>query len=211
MKIQRIKVGFKLIGQTKSNSSAFHREWLQSNKLSNIHLALIRRQVELKRAAGRSRPQQAGGGGAGKPTQMRQNWIMRTKVVCSFLKSFLEKKPDSKPNKLRHRQKNKANVSNVWEADQRLHCETAFCDTIGVAVIQKLVCFFFDLGKLNPNPDSVSYLCDVKERFQLSFLKPCSSRHAQTLPPDIKTGTQSQWSQEVNDTRLLKNVKRPTS
>lgn len=87
-----IKVGFKLIRQTKRNSSAFRREWLQSNKLSNIHFALIRRQVELKRAAGLSKPR--GGSGAGKPTQMRQNSIMRTKSGLLVFKnhSWREKK-----------------------------------------------------------------------------------------------------------------------
>lgn len=87
-----IKVGFKLIRQTKRNSSAFRREWLQSNKLSNIHFALIRRQVELKRAAGLSKPR----GGVELASQLKwgktRSW--EQKVVCSFLKnhSWREKK-----------------------------------------------------------------------------------------------------------------------
>lgn len=162
-----IKVGFKLIRQTKRNSSAFRREWLQSNKLSNIHFALIRRQVELKRAAGLSKPR----GGVELASQLKwgktRSW--EQKVVCSFLKIILGgKKNDSKPNKLWHKQKNKANVSNVLGARPKITLWNCLLRHHRCGCDPKTV--FLDMGKPNPNSDSVSYLRDVKKRFQLSFL-----------------------------------------
>lgn len=165
--MQMIKVGFKLIRQTKRNSSAFRREWLQSNKLSNIHFALIRRQVELKRAAGLSKPR----GGVELASQLKwgktRSW--EQKVVCSFLKIILGgEKNDSKPNKLRHKQKNKANVSNVLGAGPKITLWNCLLRHHRCGCDPKTV--FLDMGKPNPNSDSVSYLRDVKKRFQLSFL-----------------------------------------
>lgn len=104
-----------------------------------------------------------GGSGAGKPTQMRQNSIMRTKSGLLVFKIILGgKKNDSKPNKLRHKQKNKVNVSNILGAGPKITLWNCLLRHHRCGCDPKTV-VFFDMGKLNPNSDSVSYLCDVKK------------------------------------------------
>lgn len=135
-------------------------EWLQSNKLSNIHLALIRRQVRLKRAAGLSKPR----GGVELASQLKwgktRSW--EQKVVCSFLKSFLEGKKRLEAEQAPTQTEKQSKCKQHFGSRTKDYIVKLPSATPSVWLWSKNR-FFFDMGKLNPNSDSVSYLCDVKK------------------------------------------------